>query len=383
MAIEALLAISVYAKGRWDIGSATVNLILNLTVAGCALWLLSQQQLINPEFFATVIPADSAERCTRSSRSCSGSASSRSPRGTVVDALPQGQPPALSPAGRRTRAGRSLGIRPALGWTTCFSTPPSGWACSFSPSTCSYSDMRDAVRRLEDMGVDILFNWDHFFPLSGDPDGLHFESWTMLGAWAEQTERVEFGALVNCNSYRNPDLQADMARTIDHMSAKGGEGRFIFGTGAGWFEKDYDEYGYEFGTPGTRLNDLAEGLARIHARWDDAQPCADSQDPGHDRRQGRAEDPAARRPPRRLLAQLRPPRRAAAQARRSSRSGPRARGATRRTSSSPTNCSGAAKTSPTSCSTAVCACSRSASPARTTTTTACAPGCAWRDAKNG
>ncbi|MET0828833.1 MAG: permease prefix domain 1-containing protein [Microbacterium sp.] len=61
MAIEALLAISVYAKGRWDIGSATINLILNLTVAGYALWLLSQQQLINPAFFSAVIPADSAE----------------------------------------------------------------------------------------------------------------------------------------------------------------------------------------------------------------------------------------------------------------------------------------------------------------------------------
>ena len=140
------------------------------------------------------------------------------------------------------------------------------------PQHVQYSDIRDAVRRLEDMGVDVLFNWDHFFPLSGDPDGLHFESWTMLGAWAEQTERVEFGALVNCNSYRNPDLQADMARTIDHMSAKGGEGRFIFGTGAGWFEKDYDAYGYEFGTPGTRLNDLAEGLQRITARWEVLNP---------------------------------------------------------------------------------------------------------------
>ncbi|HWM17160.1 MAG TPA: LLM class F420-dependent oxidoreductase [Microbacterium sp.] len=140
------------------------------------------------------------------------------------------------------------------------------------PQHVTYAEMRDAVRRLEDMGVDILFNWDHFFPLTGDPDGSHFESWTMLGAWAEQTERVEFGALVNCNSYRNPDLQADMARTIDHMSAKGGEGRFILGTGAGWFQRDYDEYGYKFGTPGTRLDDLAQGLARIHARWDVLNP---------------------------------------------------------------------------------------------------------------
>ncbi|WP_251451345.1 LLM class F420-dependent oxidoreductase [Microbacterium sp. Marseille-Q6648] len=141
------------------------------------------------------------------------------------------------------------------------------------PQHVTYPQIRDAVRTLEDLGVDILFNWDHFFPLTGDPEGLHFESWTMLGAWAEQTERVEFGALVNCNSYRNADLQADMARTIDHISARGGDtGRFIFGTGSGWFERDYDAYGYEFGTAGSRLDDLAEGLKRIEARWEALNP---------------------------------------------------------------------------------------------------------------
>jgi F420-dependent oxidoreductase-like protein len=114
------------------------------------------------------------------------------------------------------------------------------------------------AREAEAAGFDTVLLMDHFYqlPTLGEPDEPMLEAYTALGALATSVERVQLSTLVTGNTYRNPALLAKEITTLDVVSA----GRAILGIGAGWFELEHRQLGFEFGTFTERFEKLEEAL---------------------------------------------------------------------------------------------------------------------------
>ncbi|MEU4392635.1 TIGR03560 family F420-dependent LLM class oxidoreductase [Kribbella sp. NPDC023855] len=141
----------------------------------------------------------------------------------------------------------------------------------FGGELASFSDPAEAAERViqlaktaEAVGFSEVWLPDHLqtIPPSAAPV---FEAWTLLTAVARETSTIRVGQLVTGNGYRNPALQAKMASTLDALSA----GRLTFGIGAGWYQADYDAFGYEFPGAGQRLRELREAVQVIQSLWTD------------------------------------------------------------------------------------------------------------------
>jgi alkanesulfonate monooxygenase SsuD/methylene tetrahydromethanopterin reductase-like flavin-dependent oxidoreductase (luciferase family) len=129
----------------------------------------------------------------------------------------------------------------------------------------SWPEMLEGAQRVDDLGYDSLWTWDHLYAIFGDPYQPIFEGWSTLAAWAIATKRTRLGLLVGANTFRNPGLVAKNAATLDHIS----QGRAILGIGGAWMEPEHTAHGIDFGTGfGQRLDWLDEAVGAIRPLLD-------------------------------------------------------------------------------------------------------------------
>ena len=142
---------------------------------------------------------------------------------------------------------------------------PMRFGAAFWVQRTGWPELRQAVLRAEAAGFDDLWIDDHLLSDEGDWRADKFEAWTTLAAVAAITERARLGLLVGANTLRNPGLTAKMVTTIDHVSG----GRAILGIGAGWFEREHEAFGFDFGSGiGERLDRLVEAVPLVRRLLD-------------------------------------------------------------------------------------------------------------------
>ena len=128
-----------------------------------------------------------------------------------------------------------------------------------------WPELRDGMLHAEAAGFDDLWLDDHLLSDEGDWPDPKLEGWSTLAAAAVVTTRARLGLMVAANTLRNPGLTAKIATTVDHIS----DGRAILGIGGGWFEREHDAFGFDFGSGfGERLDRLGEAVPLIRRLLD-------------------------------------------------------------------------------------------------------------------
>jgi alkanesulfonate monooxygenase SsuD/methylene tetrahydromethanopterin reductase-like flavin-dependent oxidoreductase (luciferase family) len=123
-----------------------------------------------------------------------------------------------------------------------------------------WPSLRDACLAAERAGFDTLWLDDHLLADEGDWHDAKLEGWASLAALAPLTTTARLGLLVAANTFRNPGLTAKLATTLDHLS----NGRAILGIGGGWFGREHEAFGLDFGAGfGERLDRLEEAVDLI------------------------------------------------------------------------------------------------------------------------
>jgi F420-dependent oxidoreductase-like protein len=131
------------------------------------------------------------------------------------------------------------------------------FAIKTRPEHQSWEEMRDVWVAADEVPLfESAWNWDHFYPLSGDMAGPNYEAWTMLAAMAQATRRIRLGCQVTGMIYRHPAVLANMAATVDIISG----GRLELGVGAGWNQMECDAYGIELPPLKERFDRFDEGV---------------------------------------------------------------------------------------------------------------------------
>jgi F420-dependent oxidoreductase-like protein len=134
------------------------------------------------------------------------------------------------------------------------------FAIKTRPEHQTWAQMRDVWRAADQIELfESAWNWDHFYPLTGDLTGPNLEGWTMLAAMAEATSRIRIGCQVSGMVYRHPAVLANMAATVDIISG----GRLDIGLGAGWNQMECDAYGIELPPLRERFDRFDEGVEAI------------------------------------------------------------------------------------------------------------------------